>query len=234
MKLCNFDSSEIFWNFHKWPKLPWIWSKPISRMFGVSTITYQGCCCTCATGTYWRVNMYLPATQAPQEATACCGNRYRKLPRFTRKLPSTTLLPNLKSALFGSCPDLIIKERTAAALAWHGGHWPCDWCRAAAIQYRFEQRSFRLSAHILGRLGRMMIASVDKGHQQEFCFLCFAPAIQSATVLNLCLIEFVPSWLVRMTMPRSCLPILVFSHHQVVLSRAGFFAAYLAAKVRAA
>jgi hypothetical protein len=22
----------------------------------------------------------------------------------------------------GSCPDLIIKERTAAALAWHGGH----------------------------------------------------------------------------------------------------------------
>jgi hypothetical protein len=25
-------------------------------------------------------------------------------------------------ALFGSCPDLIIKERTAAVLAWHGGH----------------------------------------------------------------------------------------------------------------
>jgi hypothetical protein len=41
-------------------------------------------------------------------------NRYRKLPRFTRKLPSVQLFPNLKSARFGSCPGLTIKERTEA------------------------------------------------------------------------------------------------------------------------
>ncbi len=72
------------------------------------------------------------------------------------------------------------------------------------------------------------------GASARVFILCFAPAIQSATVSILCLIEFVPSWLVPMTMPRSCLPILVFSHRPVVLSRAGLFAAYLAAKVRAA
>ena len=40
-----------------------------------------------------------------------------------------SLIPNLKSALFvslkgrnWSCSILTIKERTAAALAWHGGH----------------------------------------------------------------------------------------------------------------
>jgi len=60
-----------------------------------------------------------------------------------------------------SCSVLTIKERTAAALAWHGGHWPCDWCRAATIQYRSEQRSFhsvsvggRAHAQILGRVGK--------------------------------------------------------------------------------
>ncbi len=53
----------------------------------------------------------------------------------------------MKSALFGSCPDLTINERIAAAMAWHGVHWQpeCDWCRATTIQYRFEQRLFRLS-----------------------------------------------------------------------------------------
>ncbi len=35
---------------------------------------------------------------------------------------ATTFFPNLKSAWLGSCPDLTIKERTAAALALHGGH----------------------------------------------------------------------------------------------------------------
>jgi hypothetical protein len=35
---------------------------------------------------------------------------------------SYRVLPNMKSARFGSCPGLTIKERTAAALAWHGGH----------------------------------------------------------------------------------------------------------------
>ena len=60
-----------------------------------------------------------------------------------------------------SCSVLTIKERTAAALAWHGGHWPCDWFRAATIQYRSEQRSFhsvsvsgRAHAQILGRVGK--------------------------------------------------------------------------------
>ncbi len=71
------------------------------------------------------------------------------------------------------------------------------------------------------------------GASARVLILCFAPAIQSATILILCLIEFVPSWLVPMTMPRSCLLILVFSHPPIVLSpsRARLFAAYLAAKV---
>jgi hypothetical protein len=72
--------------------------------------------------------------------------RYRKLPRFTTKLPRVTFFPNLKSALFWSCPDLIIKEHTAAALALHGGH-------SAAIDHVtvvVQQQLFRQSAHFLG------------------------------------------------------------------------------------
>jgi hypothetical protein len=50
-------------------------------------------------------------------------------------------------------------------LRWHGTE-ATDRVTGAVQQYRFEQRSFRQSAHILGRLGRM-IASVDTRHQQE-------------------------------------------------------------------
>jgi hypothetical protein len=42
------------------------------------------------------------------------------------------------------------------------------------------------------------------------------------------------SWPVPMTIPRSCLPILVFLHSPALLSRAVLLTAYLAAKVRAA
>ena len=85
-----------------------------------------------------------------------------------------SLFPNLKSAPFTSlkgqnwsCSVHTIKERTAAALAWHGGHWPCDWFRAATIQYRSEQRSFhsvsvsgRAHAQILGRVGKEIISQL--------------------------------------------------------------------------
>jgi hypothetical protein len=89
---------------------------------------------------------------------------------YNKVTERTTFLPNLKSALFGSCPDLMIKERTAAALEWHGGHRQCDWCRAATIPYRFEQHSFRQSAHFLG-LHCRMIASVDTGVSKSFNFV---------------------------------------------------------------
>ncbi len=64
--------------------------------------------------------------------------------------------------------------------------------------------------------------------------LCFTPVIQSATVYNFVFDR------IRSVMARAndnstqCLSILVFLHHPVVLSRAGLFAAYLAAKVWAA
>ncbi len=53
-----------------------------------------------------------------------------------------TLLPNLKSARFGSCPGLTIKERTAPALAWHGGHWPSDWYRTHTYGRYIRSKTF--------------------------------------------------------------------------------------------
>ncbi len=49
---------------------------------------------------------------------------------------------------------------------------------------------------------------------------------------NLCLTIFVPPWLVLMTIPCSSRLILSFLHHQLVVSRAGLFAAYFAVIVR--
>ena len=72
-------------------------------------------------------------------------------------------------ARFRFCPVITITERSHAALAWHGGHWPCDWNRGATIQYRSEQRSFqsvinggRAHAQILGRAGKK-IATLGTG-----------------------------------------------------------------------
>ncbi len=105
------------------------------------------------------------------------GNRNRKLPRFTNlwsvQQSYRTWNPH-DSCRVPTLQSIWTKERTAAALAWHGGHWPCDWCRAATIQYRFEHRSFRQLAYFLGRPGRM-IALVDTA---------------SARVLILCLTNF--------------------------------------------
>ncbi len=90
-------------------------------------------------------------------------NRYRKLPRFTTKLPSVQqnyLTWNPHSS--GLCPDLTVKERTAAALAWHGGHWPCDWCRAAINEYQFEQHTFRQSCVVLAKWLHWLIWGISK------------------------------------------------------------------------
>jgi hypothetical protein len=47
---------------------------------------------------------------------------YQDLFIYKKVTERTTLFQNLKSTLFWSGPDLIIKECMAAALAWHGGH----------------------------------------------------------------------------------------------------------------
>jgi hypothetical protein len=68
---------------------------------------------------------HAPNTSAPGAGRGARGAKKECLPWITdtesyRDLQEsyrTTLLPNLKSVCFGSCPDLIIKERTAAALA---------------------------------------------------------------------------------------------------------------------
>ncbi len=147
-------------------------------------------------------------------------NRYRKLPRFSYWAYNKFTQLEIRTVHLVS--NLTIKERTAAALAWHAGHWPCDWCSAATIQYQFEQHSFVSPlpgpARPNDRIGWHWASA-------RVFMLCFAPAIQSATVLILCLIEFVPSWLVQVTIPLSCLPILVFLQFPAVLSRAGLFAA---------